>query len=151
MNLSADLREFIELLNSRGVEYVIVGAHSLAFHGRPRYTGDLDILIRPCEENATKIVALLRDFGFGSTDFAESDFTEPGQIIQLGRVPHRIDLLTSISGVATDEALRTKIATELEGLSIFILSKDLLIQNKRAVARPQDLADLKALAESDEL
>ena len=116
MSLNADLREFIELLNSRGVEYVIVGAHSLAFHGRPRYTGDLDILIRPSEENATKVVALLRDFGFGSTDFAESDFTEPGQIIQLGRIPHRIDLLTSISGVVTDEALRTRSQPSSEAL-----------------------------------
>jgi hypothetical protein len=77
MNLSADLREFIELLNSRGVEYVIVGAHSLAFHGCPRYTGDLDILIRPSPQNATKIIRLLRDFGFGASDFKQSDFTEP--------------------------------------------------------------------------
>src|SRR5438132_11650548 len=138
MNLSADLREFIELLNSRGVEYVIVGAHSLAFHGRPRYNGDLDILIRPSEENATKVVALLRDFGFGSTDFAESDFTEPGQMIQLGRIPHRIDLLTSISGVVTDEALRTKVATDLEGLSVFILSKYLLLEDIQADASIQD-------------
>ena len=65
MSLSADLREFIELLNSRGVEYVIVGAGSLAFHGRPRYTGDLGILVRPSPENAVKVGALLRDFGFG--------------------------------------------------------------------------------------
>ena len=57
MSLSADLREFIELLNSRGVEYVIVGAHSLAFHGRPRYTGDLDILVRPSPDNAEKLAA----------------------------------------------------------------------------------------------
>jgi len=82
MNLSADLREFIELLNSRGVDYVIVGAHSLAFHGCPRYTGDLDILVRPTAENAAKIVVLLRDFGFGASDFEESDFTEPEQMIQ---------------------------------------------------------------------
>ena len=99
MSLNADLREFIELLNSRGVEYVIVGAHSLAFHGRPRYTGDLDLLVRPSRENAAKLVSLLRDFGFEKGDFAEADFTVPEQMIQLGRVPTRIDLLTSISGV----------------------------------------------------
>jgi hypothetical protein len=145
MNLSADWREFIELLNSRGVEYVIVGAHSLAFHGRPRYTGDLDILIRPCHENAAKLSTLLLQFGFGQSGFKESDFTKADQVIQLGRAPNRIDLLTGISGVATDEALRTKIATEMEGLPVFILSKDLLIRNKRAVARPQDIADLAEL------
>jgi hypothetical protein len=83
MSLNADLREFIELLNSRGVEYVIVGAHSLAFHARPRYTGDLDILVRPSSENAAKLVSLLRDFGFAKGDLAESDFTVPEQMFSL--------------------------------------------------------------------
>lgn len=145
MSLSADLREFIELLNSRGVEYVIVGAHSLAFHGRPRYTGDLDVLVRPSLENAVKMVALLREFGFGVTDFTESDFIAPEQMIQLGRVPNRIDLLTGISGVEIEDAFRTRISTEMEGLPVFVLSKELLIRNKRAVGRPQDVADLEAL------
>ena len=146
MSLSADLREFIELLNSRGVEYVIVGAHSLAFHGRPRYTGDLDILVRPSPENAEKLATVLTEFGFAESDFKPSDFTEPDQVIQLGRAPNRIDLLTGISGVATSEALEKKVSTELAGLPVFVLSKDLLIQNKRAVGRPQDLADLDALS-----
>ena len=145
MSLNADLREFIELLNSRGVEYVIVGAHSLAFHGRPRYTGDLDLLVRPSRENAAKLVSLLRDFGFGKGDFAEADFTVPEQMIQLGRAPNRIGVLTSISGVLIDDPFRTKIFTEMEGLPVFILNKELLIQNKRAVGRPQDVADLREL------
>ncbi|MDQ2824557.1 MAG: nucleotidyltransferase family protein [Verrucomicrobiota bacterium] len=145
MNLSADLREFIELLNSRGVEYVIVGAHSLAFHGRPRYTGDLDILVRPSDENATKLAAVLKEFGFGESGFKKADFVEPDQMIQLGRAPHRIDLLTGISGVETEDAFRTKISTELAGMPVFVLSKELLIQNKRTVARPQDIADLDHL------
>ena len=149
MSLSADLREFIELLNSRGVEYVIVGAHSLAFHARPRYTGDLDILVRPSPENAIKLVKLLRDFGFATTDFAQSDFTAPDQMIQLGRAPNRIDLLTGISGVAIDDAFRTRISAKIEDLPVFVLSKELLIRNKRAVARPQDVADLAALEESE--
>jgi len=144
MSLSADLRECIELLNSHGVEYVIVGAHSLAFHGRPRYTGDVDILLRPSPENAEKVASALAEFGF--TDFRSSDFTEPDQMIQLGRVPNRIDLLTGITGVATGEAFEKRISTELAGLPVFMLSKDLLIQNKRAVGRPQDLADLDALS-----
>ena len=146
MSLSADLREFIALLNSHGAEYVIVGAHSLVFYSRPRYTGHLDILVRPSSENAAKLSAVMNDFGFAGTGFKESDFTEPDQIIQLGRVPDRIDLLTGITGVAMDEAFQTKVATELEGLPVFMLSKALLIQNKRAVARPQDLADLDTLS-----
>jgi hypothetical protein len=146
MSLSADLREFIALLNSHSVEYVIVGAHSLAFHGRPRYTGDLDILVRPSPENAAKLSIVMKEFGFAGTGFKESDFAEPDQIIQLGRIPNRIDLLTGITGVPVDEAFQTKVATKLEGLPVFILSKALLIQNKRAVARPQDLADLDTLS-----
>jgi hypothetical protein len=132
MGLSKDWREFLELLNSRDVEYVIVGAQSLAFHGKPRYTGDLDILIRPTAENARAVVDLLNQFGFDQSNFTESDFLQSEQLIQLGRAPQRIDLLTSISGVTLEEAFATKQA---------------LIQNKRAVGRPQDLADLETLAD----
>jgi hypothetical protein len=96
MALSKDWREFLELLNSRGVDYVIVGAQSLAFHGRPRHTGDLDILVRPTPANARLLLALLNQFGFEESNFKETDFLEPEQIIQLGRAPSRIDLLTSI-------------------------------------------------------
>lgn len=145
MRLSSDLREFLGLLNSRGVEYVIVGAHSLAFHGRPRYTGDLDILVRGTLVNAAKLVDLLNQFGFGASNFKPSDFTEPEQLIQLGRVPNRIDLLTSITGVTTDEAFATKIEATLDDIPVFILSKEALVRNKRAVGRPQDMADIGTL------
>jgi len=145
MQLSADLREFIGLLNSRDVEYVIVGAHSLAYHGRPRYTGDLDILVRPSPANASKVAAVLRDFGFADL-VEEADLTKLEQIVQLGRAPNRIDLLTSLSGVGLDEIFETKIATQLDDLPVPVLSKELLIRNKRAVGRPQDLADLDALS-----
>jgi hypothetical protein len=145
MALSKDWKEFLELLNCRGVDYLIVGAQSLAFHGRPRYTGDLDILVRPTPENASILVDLLNQFGFAQSDFKETDFLEPEQMIQLGRAPHRIDLLTSISGVTTDEAFATKVSAILDGIPVFVLGKDALIQNKRAVGRQQDLADLEIL------
>jgi hypothetical protein len=147
MALSKDWREFLELLNSRGVDYVIVGAQSLAFHGRPRHTGDLDILVRPTPDNARLLLALLNQFGFKQAGFKETDFLQTEQIIQLGRPPSRIDLLTSISGVSTNEAFASKISATLDGLPVFILGKDALIRNKRAVGRPQDLADLVALEE----
>ncbi len=145
MPLSNDLREFVELLNLRRVEYVIVGAHSLAFHGRPRYTGDLDVLVRATSENASKLAALLNEFGFAGSGFTEGDFTLSGQVIQLGRSPNRIDLLTSLTGVASEDAFATRLAAELDGIPVFILSKEALIRNKRAVGRPQDLADIAAL------
>ncbi len=146
MRLSSDLREFLGLLNSARVEYVIVGAHSLAFHGRPRYTGDLDILVVRSETNAQKLLEVLNAFGFAG-QFQPADFTTPEQVIQLGRAPHRIDLLTSISGVSTEEASRSKVAAEIDGVPVFLLSKEALIRNKRAAGRPQDLADIAMLEE----
>ena len=138
MGLSKGWREFLELLNSRGVDYVVAGAHSLALHGRPRYTGDLDILVRSPPENARTLVDLLNEFVFGQSGFEEPDFVKREQLIQLGGVPTRIDLLTSISGVSIEEA-------ELDGIPVFVLGKEALIQNKRAVGRAQDLADLDTL------
>jgi hypothetical protein len=132
MRLNKDSRKFLELLNSHGVEYVIVGAHNLAFHGRPRYTGDLDIVLRATADNAAKLITLLDQFGFAESQLKESDFVEPHQVIQLGRVPNRIDLLTSITGVSTNDAFATRVPAELDGI-------------KRAVARAQDIADLNDL------
>ena len=145
MSLNSDWKEFLELLNARGVEYLVVGAHSVAFHGRPRYTGDLDVLVRPSKRNAKTLVELLRDFGFAGSKFTAVDFAENDQVIQLGRAPYRIDLLTSLTGVNNDDAFVGKIAAEIDGIRVFFLSKEHLIQNKRAVARPQDLADLAEL------
>jgi hypothetical protein len=145
MSLSRDLREFLELLNARGVEYLVVGAHSLAFHGRPRYTGDLDLLVRPSKGNAVTLVTLLREFGFTGSKLAPVDFAEGDQVIQLGRAPNRIDLLTTLTGVTNDDVFASKVAAEIDGIPVFVLSKQHLIQNKRAVGRPQDLADIAEL------
>jgi hypothetical protein len=145
MRLNSDLREFLELLNARGVDYVVVGAHSLAFHSRPRYTGDLDVLVRPSKSNAAALVTLLREFGFAGSKFTPVDFAEGDQVIQLGRAPNRIDLLTSLTGVTNADAFAGKVAADLDGVPVFILGKKELIQNKRAVGRPQDLADLAEL------
>jgi len=145
MALSKDWREFLELLNSRGVDYVIVGAHSLALHGRPRYTGDLDILVRPTFENAHMLIHILNEFGFAESGFKEADFLQAEQLIQLGAAPTRIDLLTSITGVSSEEAFATKVPAELDGIPVFVLGKDALVRNKLAVGRPQDLADVNVL------
>ena len=146
MALNKDWREFLELLNSRGVDYVIIGAQSLAFHGRPRHTGDLDILVRPTPDNARLLHALLNELGFEQSSFKETDFLEAEQIIQLGRVPSRIDLLTSLTGVTTDQAVDAKVSAIIDGIPVFVLGRDALIRNKRAVGQPQDLADFSVLA-----
>src|SRR5215510_1340926 len=102
MGLSKDWKEFLELLNSRGVDYVIVGAHSLALHGRPRDTGDLDNLMRPTRENARLLFAILNEFGFAQSGIKRADFLRTKQLIQLGHAPTRNGLLTSLNGVSSD-------------------------------------------------
>src|SRR5438132_1347778 len=146
MSLNADLREFVELLNSRGVEYVIVGAQSGLSRAAPLYRRSRSSGASVARKRS-QIGFTPARFWFEKGDFAEADFTVPEQMIQLGRAPNRIDLLTSISGVLIEDAFRTKIFTEMEGLPVFILNKELLIQNKRAVGHPQDVADLEGLEE----
>jgi predicted nucleotidyltransferase len=92
--LSNDLREFIRLLNTKNVRYVIVGAWALAFHGRPRYTGDLDIFVARDTDNVDKLLVVLDDFGFSGVGISRDDLLQPDYVIQLGRAPNRIDLLT---------------------------------------------------------
>jgi hypothetical protein len=91
------------------------------------------------------LVDILNEFGFAESGFKESDFLKDEQLIELGRAPTRIDLVTSISGVSSEEAFATKVSADLDGIPVFVLARDALIRNKRAVGRPQDLADLDVL------
>ena len=100
--LSSDLREFIRLLNTKNVRYVIVGAWALAFHGRPRYTGDLDIFVESDQQNADKLMDVLQAFGFGAAGITRDDLLRPDYVIQLGRAPKDrpvSSLLSALSGL----------------------------------------------------
>ena len=143
--LSKDLHEFIRLLNQHEVEYLIVGAWALAFHGRPRFTGDIDIFIRCEESNADRMMAVIQAFGFGTTGLKREDFLRRDFVVQLGVEPNRIDLLTGISGVQFEEAWSQRSHGLLNGEPVFFLSRDLLIRNKQASGREQDLADVSLL------
>lgn|SRR5687768_7361836 len=145
MELERDLREFIELLNAREVRYLVVGAHALAFHGRPRYTADIDFFVEASPENAERIGQVLDEFGLVNIGVEPADFTASDQIVQLGVEPNRVDLMTSISAVTFDEAWRSRVSGELDGLPVHFISKELLRRNKAAVGRKQDLADLDYL------
>jgi len=145
MPLPKDLREFIESLNSHLVEYLIVGAHALAWYGVPRYTGDLDVLIRTSPENAAKLVQVLIKFSFASLGLSAKDFLASDQIVQLGLPPNRIDLLTSITGVEFDEAWAGRVSGDLHGVPVNFIGKESFIKNKRATGRTRDKADLEAL------
>jgi Nucleotidyl transferase of unknown function (DUF2204) len=143
--LSSDLQEFIHLLNTKSVKYVIVGAWALAFHGRPRYTGDLDIFIARDEENADKLMAVIEAFGFGQAGIKREDFLQVDHVIQLGREPNRIDILTGISGVTFDEAWDNREQGKITNAGVFVISRDLLIKNKRAANRDKDQGDITLL------
>ena len=145
MNLEEDLREFIELLNALNVRYIVVGAFAVAYHGYPRYTGDIDLFIERSPENARGILNAIEQFGFAGLGLSLDDFLRQDQVIQLGVAPNRIDLLTFLSGVDFAEAWATREQGEIGGLRVPIISKDLLKRNKAASARSQDIADLEHL------
>ena len=143
--LSKDLQEFIRLAKANEVEFLIVGAVAMAFHGRPRYTGDLDIFVRRSSENAARLMKVMQDFGFGSTGLAQADFLRENFVIQLGFEPNRIDLLTGISGVNFEDAWRTRETGRLANEDVYFIGRDLLIQNKRSSNRDKDLGDVRLL------
>jgi hypothetical protein len=143
--LQADLKEFIELLNSHGVDYLLVGGHAVAFHGYPRFTGDIDFLIRITPANTQRLFAVLNDFGFGSLGISDRDLLEPRRVLRLGYPPNQIDILTSISGVDFDAAWATRIESTIDGQRVTILGWDELLRNKQASGRRKDLADVDKL------
>lgn len=147
MEIPNDFRELLASFNAGGVEYLLVGGYALAHHGAPRYTGDLDLLVRATPENAQRVLAALEAFGFGSLGLTAGDFCAPDRVVQLGHPPVRIDLLTSLDGVSWEEAVREAETGALLDESVPVIGRAAFIANKRATGRPSDLADLEALGE----
>ncbi len=145
MSVSKDFEELFACLSAHGVRALVVGAYAVAFHGKPRFTKDIDILVEPTLENAARLVAALADFGFGSVGLSADDFVVPGRVVQLGYPPNRVDLITAIDGVDFDSAWRGRVAGPYGSAEVFYLGKDELIRNKLASGRPQDQVDLAAL------
>jgi predicted nucleotidyltransferase len=143
--LNQDFKEFIELLNDKGVRYLVIGGYAVALHGYPRYTKDIDIWVDMSEENAEKIVLALGEFGFGSLGLKEEDFLEEEQIIQLGYAPNRIDLITTPVGVEFEECYDKRVEVEIEEVRVDFIDLENLKRNKRASGRMQDLADIENL------
>lgn len=146
MTLAEDFEDFVKLLNRHKVEYMVVGGYALAFHGKPRHTGDLDIWINISEVNALRMLEVIDDFGLQSLGFQKEDFLTEGLISQIGYPPLRIDLLNLIDGVTFKEALRDMQKIELDNdLTINYIGLNDLVKNKQASARRQDLTDVKTL------
>lgn len=142
-----DFCELLESFNAHRVSAIIVGAYALGFHGAPRMTGDLDLLVQRSAENAKRVMDALAAFGFGDVGLSATDFQQPDVVIQLGVPPVRVDLLTGISGVTWEEAWVGRVAGEFGGVPVAFLGLAELRRNKRTVGRHKDLADLEALGE----
>lgn len=148
MELQKDIREFVELLLSEKVEFLLVGGYALAVHGAPRFTEDIDFLIQISPENAERLIRVIEKFGFGGLEIERDDFLRSDYIIQLGMAPNRIDLLTGIDGTTWEESWNSRVSFELDGLPIQVIGRDQLIRNKLATGRTQDLADAERLQQS---
>ncbi len=146
--LPQDFREFLNLLNSLQVDYILVGGYAVAFHGYPRYTGDIDIWVAVNEENAIRIVAALKQFGFDLPELSEELFLDESRMTRLGREPVKIEILNRISGVDFAGAKSRAELVDFEGLLVPVISLADLRVNKKASARPKDLADLDNLPDS---
>jgi hypothetical protein len=140
-----DFKEFLRLLHDHDVDYLLVGGFAVALHGYARTTADIDVWVSRERENAERIVACLKEFGFDLPELTPDVFLEPDRVIRMGNAPLRIEILTDIDGVAFDECRRRAIVHDLEGGDVRVISLEDLKRNKRACGRLKDLDDLSHL------
>lgn len=143
--MNPDFRDLLHEFNEHHVEYLVVGAHALAAHGHVRATKDLDVWVRSSSENAARVYSALRAFGAPLADLSVEDLSSAGTIFQIGVAPIRIDIITAIDGVDFESAWLGRMITRFAGEAVAVLSREHLIQNKRAAGREQDLLDVKWL------
>jgi hypothetical protein len=149
MEVQKDFKEFLALLNAHEADFMIVGGYALAFHGAPRYTGDIDVFIKPDSKNAQLIMKVLEELGFSSLELSIDDFKKKDSVVQLGLPPVRIDIITSISGVTWEQADASKEPGKYGEVPVFYIGKNQYVANKRAIGRAKDIADIEALGEED--
>jgi len=145
MKKEKDFEELLRLFNKNKVRYCVVGAYAVAFYAKPRYTKDIDILVEASLENSKRIVKSLNEFGFMSLNLSEKDFSQKGRIVQLGYEPVRIDVITSLQGVAFKKIWENKAVGVYGNEKVFFIGLNELIKNKKSVKRKQDLVDLDIL------
>jgi hypothetical protein len=147
IDLPDDFADLLVALTDEDVAFVVVGGYAVALHGHPRATKDIDVLVQPSVENADRVMSGLIRFGapIDAFDVKASDFSQPGNVLQLGVPPYRIDLITEASGISFEEAQENCRTVTIDGRTIRFIGLDALLKNKRASGRPQDLADVAAL------
>ena len=143
--LNKNFQEFIELLEKHAVKYLVVGGYAVGLHGFPRYTGDLDVFIELSPANAAKILQVFADFGFADLGLKPEDFLEPDMVVEIGREPLKIQILTGIDGVTFDQCYAGRTLLSQGALKIPFIGLDQLLQNKAASPRGKDKIDLVEL------
>ncbi len=143
--LNPNFKDMLSALNGAGAEYLVVEAYAMAAHGCPRSTGDIDIWVRPTAENAERVWQALTVFGAPVSQITVGDLATADLVLQIGVAPQRIDILTSISGVAFDDAWPNRLTVQLNGLTASVIGRQDLLQNKLASGRPKDLLDADIL------
>ena len=143
--LNEDFLEFIRLLESEKVQYLIVGGYAVALHGFPRYTGDIDFFVAISEENARNLIRVFERFGFGEIGLEEQDFLEKRFVVEIGREPRKIQVLTGVDGIQFEECHRRALRVDYEGTVMSFISLDDLERIKEASGRSKDLIDLEEL------
>lgn len=143
--LNPDYRDMLCMLNDEGVEYLVVGAHALAAYGYPRTAGNIDLWIRCSDENAQRVWRALCRFGAPLQDLTVADLATPEIVFQIGVVPRRIDLLTSITAVSFDDAWPHRKCIEVDSSPISVIGREELLRNKRNTGRTKDRADAEWL------
>jgi hypothetical protein len=148
MELPRDWSEFIGLLCAHRVQFLVVGGHAMAIHGRPRFTEDLDVFIAATPANVKRLAAALQEFGFHDLAAASDQFTGPDRMASLGTKPLRIDITNSIDGVSFASAWKSRVRARFGGHVVGFIGYRHFLRNKRAAGRAKDLLDLELLAES---
>ena len=148
--MNSDFRDMLSALSDENAEFLVVGAYSLAAHGVPKSTGAIDLWIRPSPINAKRVSGALKRFRAPLRELTVEDLTTDDVVFQIGIAPRRIDLLTSITGVAFEEAWEDRMQVDIEGVPLAVISRDHLLQNKRATGRPKDMADVAWLEQSQD-
>jgi predicted nucleotidyltransferase len=145
IELHPDFKDFLRLLNSHKVKYLLVGGYAVGYHGFPRATGDMDIWIEMSEANSKKVVSAFREFGMSDETFSEKLFLEKNKVIRIGLPPVRIEVITSASGVDFNECYSNRAGIEIDGILIHFISLQDLKKNKKAAGRYKDKEDLEHL------
>lgn len=145
IELPPDFKEFLSLLRSHGVEYLLIGGYAVGYHGYPRATQDMDIWIAIHPQNAKRMVAALQEFGFDTPELSVDLFLQDKSIVRMGIPPMRIEVVTTISGVRFEECYVERVVTTIDEVEVNLISLHHLKVNKKASGRYKDLDDLEHL------